>query len=125
MSFRRIMTGFVGNPSLRGESAKHTWEGFSRSSRQDILLHPLQRGNRPFSSRQAPPCAMKGPSLLFVFLTILFLQTLSIAQASSSENPPLRGAAAARLRGVTLGNPGGTSPSAPFKDGITPYPASL
>ena len=68
---------------------------------------------------------MKGSSLLFVFLTILFLQTLSLAQASSSENPPLRGAAAARLRGVSLGNPGGTSPSAPFKGGITPSPTLM
>ena len=68
---------------------------------------------------------MKVSSLLFVFLTILFLQTLSLAQASSSENPPLRGAAAARLRGVSLGNPSGTSPSAPFKGGITPSPTLM
>src|SRR5262249_49090484 len=101
MNFRRIMIGFLGNPPVRWERAKSAWEGFSGPCPEDIPLHPLQRGNRLFLWRLVLPYGLKNFSL-FVFLPTLLLETLSLAQVSS-ENPPLRGAAAAKAAGNVLG----------------------
>jgi hypothetical protein len=81
---------------------------------------PSSKIDSAFPSVVVPPRHVISSSLLFGLLTILLLETLCLAQVSSSENPPSRGAAL-ELRGVSLGHPSGTSLSAPFKGGITPF----